>query len=225
MFVIETRNLTKVYRPVGKEIPALNGISLRIRQSTILLVTGRSGSGKSTLLNLIGCLDHPTSGKVILQGNEMSKCSERELSIIRRKNIGFVFQQFHLLPHLSALENVMLPLKYSLVPRNEAKARAIEILGVVDMSHRQDHYPSELSSGEQQRAAIARALVNNPAVVLADEPTGNLDTKTANSIFELIKRLNDTSNQTFVIASHDNSLKGYADRIIQLQDGRIEADR
>jgi len=225
MFVIETRNLTKVYRPVGKEIPALNGISLRIRQSTILLVTGRSGSGKSTLLNLIGCLDHPTSGKVILQGNEMSKCSERELSIIRRKNFGFVFQQFHLLPHLSALENVMLPLKYSLVPRNEAKARAIEILGVVDMSHRQDHYPSELSSGEQQRAAIARALVNNPAVVLADEPTGNLDTKTANSIFELIKRLNDTSNQTFVIASHDNSLKGYADRIIQLQDGRIEADR
>jgi len=189
MFVIETRNLTKVYRPVGKEIPALNGISLRIRQSTILLVTGRSGSGKSTLLNLIGCLDHPTSGKVILQGNEMSKCSERELSIIRRKNFGFVFQQFHLLPHLSALENVMLPLKYSLVPRNEAKARAIEILGVVDMSHRQDHYPSELSSGEQQRAAIARALVNNPAVVLADEPTGNLDTKTANSIFELIKRL------------------------------------
>jgi ABC-type lipoprotein export system ATPase subunit len=225
MFLIETQNLTKVYRPGKKKVPALNGISIQIRQGTILLIKGRSGSGKSTLLNLIGCLDRPTDGNVFLDGKEVSKCSERELPIIRRKNIGFVFQHFHLLPQLNALENVMLPLKYDRVPRNEAKDRSNELLRAVGMSHRQDHYPSELSGGEQQRVAIARALVNRPSVVLADEPTGDLDTRTAVSIFELIKRLNDTANQTFVIASHDSSTENYAERIIQLRDGRVESDR
>lgn len=225
MFLIETQNLTKIYRPGKRHVPALNGITLQIEQGTILIIKGRSGSGKTTFLNLIGCLDRPTDGKIFLNGIEVSKCTERELPIIRRKNIGFVFQHFHLLPQLNALENVMLPLKYNRVPRREAKNRAAELLRAVDIGHRHNHYPNELSGGEQQRVAIARALANYPSIVLADEPTGDLDTKTANSIFELIKKLNETAKQTFIIATHDNSIEDYAGRIIQLQDGIVRLDK
>ena len=224
MILIETYNLTKVYRLGKRLVPALNGITLQIKQGSILIITGRSGSGKSTFLNLVGCLDRPSEGKVVLNGIEVSNLPERDLPIIRRKSIGFVFQHFHLLPHLNALENVMLPLKYARVPRREAEARAMELLKEVNMEHRIDHYPNELSGGEQQRVAIARALVNSPSVVLADEPTGDLDTKTALSIFDLIKRLNDTAGQTFIIATHDNSVIDYAERIIQLQDGIVQSD-
>jgi putative ABC transport system ATP-binding protein len=224
MFLIETQNLTKVYRPGKKQVSALNGITLQIERGTILFIKGRSGSGKTTFLNMIGCLDRPTNGKVFLNGIEVSNCSERELPIIRRNNIGFVFQHFHLLPQLNALENVMLPLKYNRVSRSEAKNRASELLKAVDIGHRYNHYPNELSGGEQQRVAIARALANCPSVVLADEPTGDLDTETAISIFELIKKLNVNEKQTFIVATHDNSIVDYADRIIQLQDGIIQSD-
>lgn len=224
MILIETYNLTKVYRLGKRLVPALNGITLQIKQGSILIITGRSGSGKSTFLNLVGCLDRPSEGKVVLNGIEVSNLPERDLPIIRRKSIGFVFQHFHLLSHLNALENVMLPLKYARVPRREAEARAMELLEEISMEHRLDHYPNELSGGEQQRVAIARALVNSPSVVLADEPTGDLDTKTALSIFDLIKRLNDTAGQTFIIATHDNSVIDYAERIIQLQDGIVQSD-
>jgi ABC-type lipoprotein export system ATPase subunit len=222
MFLIETKNLTKIYRLGKKEVPALNGVSLHVKKGAFLIIKGRSGSGKSTLLNLIGCLDRPTDGKIC--GREVSKLSERELPIIRRKNIGFVFQHFHLLPTLNALENVMLPLKYDRIPRSEARRRATKLLKDVDMGHRLQHHPNELSGGEQQRVAIARALVNYPSVVLADEPTGDLDLKTALSIFELIKNLNKTIGQTFLVVSHDNSIVSYAERIIQLQDGIIQSD-
>ena len=195
MFLIETRNLTKVYRPGKKQVSALNGITLQIERGTIFL-----------------------------NGIEVSNCSERELPIIRRNNIGFVFQHFHLLPQLNALENVMLPLKYNRVSRSEARKRAAELLKAVNIEHRDNHYPNELSGGEQQRVAIARALANCPSVVLADEPTGDLDTETAISIFELIKKLNKNEKQTFIIATHDNSIVNYADRIIQLQDGIIQSD-
>jgi putative ABC transport system ATP-binding protein len=224
MFLIETKNLTKIYRLGKKEVPALNGVSLHVKKGAFLIIKGRSGSGKSTLLNLIGCLDRPTDGKIFLGGREVSKLSERELPIIRRKNIGFVFQHFHLLPTLNALENVMLPLKYDRIPRSEARRRATQLLKDVDMGHRLQHHPNELSGGEQQRVAIARALVNYPSVVLADEPTGDLDLKTALSIFELIKNLNKTIGQTFLVVSHDNSIVSYAERIIQLQDGIIQSD-
>jgi putative ABC transport system ATP-binding protein len=223
--MIETQKLSKVYRPGKRQVPALNGITLQIERGTILFIKGRSGSGKTTFLNLIGCLDRPTDGKVFLNGIEVSNCTERELPIIRRKNIGFVFQHFHLLPQLNALENVMLPLKYNRVPRSEAKNRAAELLKAVDIGHRHNHYPNELSGGEQQRVAIARALANGPSVVLADEPTGDLDTETAIAIFELIKKMNKTVKQTFIIATHDNSIVDYADRIIQLQDGMVRLDK
>jgi len=224
MFLIETQNLTKVYRPGKKQVPALNGVTLQIERGTILFIKGRSGSGKTTFLNMIGCLDRPTDGKVFLNGIEVSNCSERELPIIRRNNIGFVFQHFHLLPQLNALENVMLPLKYNRVSRSEARNRASELLKAVDIGNRHKDYPNELSGGEQQRVAIARALANCPSVVLADEPTGDLDTETAISIFELIKKLTQNEKQTFIVATHDNSIVDYADRIIQLQDGVIQSD-
>lgn len=224
MFLIELQNLTKIYRLGKREVHALNGISVQVKKGAFLIIKGRSGSGKSTLLNLIGCLDRPTDGKVFLDGREVSQLPERDLPIIRRKHIGFVFQHFHLLPALNALENVMLPLKYDRVPRSVARKRATELLEDVEMGQRLRHHPKELSGGEQQRVAIARALVNYPSVVLADEPTGDLDSKTALSIFELIKKLNKTIGQTFLVVSHDNSIVSYAERIIELQDGIVQSD-
>jgi putative ABC transport system ATP-binding protein len=224
MFLIETHNVSKIYRIGKREVAALNGISLQIRKGSFLIIKGRSGSGKTTLLNLIGCLDRPTKGKILMNGLEVSKLPERELPIIRRKNIGFIFQHFHLLPTLNALDNVMLPLKYDGVPRSEAIKRATELLEHVNMGQRLRHRPKELSGGEQQRVAIARALVNYPSIVLADEPTGDLDSKTAISVFELIKELNNTIGQTCLIVTHDDLISDYAERKIQLQDGIIQSD-
>lgn len=224
MAIVEMRDLVKTYRLGKQEIHAVNGISLTIQKGEFIAVMGRSGSGKSTLLNLIGCLDWPTSGAVFLDGLEVSRLPERDLPKIRRQKVGFVFQHFNLIPTLTALENVMLPLRYTRLPRAEARGRALEVLEAVEMAHRLKHRPVELSGGEQQRVAIARALVNRPAVVLADEPTGEVDTQTALTIVRLMKRLNEGLEQTFLIVTHDGMVTSHAKRIINLRDGRIESD-
>lgn len=222
--VVETRDLVKLYRLGRQEVRALNGVTLRVGPGEFVAIVGRSGSGKSTLLNLIGCLDRPTSGAVFLDGVEVSRAPERDLPRIRREKVGFVFQHFNLVPTLTALENVVLPLRYSRVPRREARRRAAEVLEAVEMGHRLTHRPLELSGGEQQRVAIARALVNRPAVVLADEPTGELDTQTTAVIIALMKRLNESWGQTFLVVTHDTFVAGEAQRVVQMKDGRIESD-
>ncbi len=222
--VVETRDLVKLYRLGRQEVRALNGVTLRVGPGEFVAIVGRSGSGKSTLLNLIGCLDRPTSGSVFLDGVEVSRAPERDLPRIRREKVGFVFQHFNLVPTLTALENVVLPLRYSRVPRREARRRAVEVLEAVEMGHRLAHRPLELSGGEQQRVAIARALVNRPAVVLADEPTGELDTQTTAVIIALMKRLNESLGQTFLVVTHDTFVAGEAQRVVQMKDGRIESD-
>ena len=224
MCVIETKNLVKTYKSGKLCITAIDDISLKIRKGSIIFIKGRSGSGKTTLLNLIGCLDYPTQGSVLLNGQVVSSLPEGMLSHIRRNHIGFVFQRFYLLPTLNAINNVMLPLKYSRVSKKEARRRSLDLLDAIDMRNRSEHYPDELSGGEQQRIAIARALANSPSVVLADEPTGDLDSHTAGSVFSLIKTLNKTFRQTFVVVSHDESIMDCADKIIQLEDGKIIND-
>jgi putative ABC transport system ATP-binding protein len=222
--ILETCELVKIYRLGTREVRALNGVTLGVDHGSLVGITGRSGSGKTTLLNLIGCLERPTSGTVTIDGIKASLAPERALPKIRRSTIGFVFQRFHLLPTLSALENVMLPLKYSHVPVEEARNRAYELLEAVEMKHRLAHFPSELSGGEQQRVAIARALVNHPKLVLADEPTGELDSETGANLVRLIKHLNQTTAQTFLIVTHDDMVLTQLQRIITLKDGKIEHD-
>ena len=198
MPILETRDLEKHYRMGRQQVLALNGVTFRVDAGEFICIMGRSGSGKSTLLNLIGCLDRPTSGAVFHNGLEVSKSQRGELSKIRRDNVGFVFQQFNLIAALTAIENVMLPLKYAGVRGDGARRRAAELLEAVEMNHRLSHRPAELSGGEKQRVAIARALVNRPAIVLADEPTGEVDTETAMSIIGLMRHLNDVLGQTFL---------------------------
>jgi putative ABC transport system ATP-binding protein len=224
MNIINIKNLKKSYRVGKKTVQALNGVSLEIKKGGFLVIMGRSGSGKSTLLNLIGCIDRPTSGSIFLKGVDVTKISNRDMPLIRRKEIGFIFQHFHLLHHLTALENVKLPLKYARIPRKKSTRQATELLEAVEMGHRINHRPKELSGGEQQRVAIARALVNHPAIVLADEPTGDLDTQTAGNILEIMKNLNASFGQTFLLATHDNLVAKHAQRIIHLLDGKIESD-
>lgn len=224
MPILETRDLIKHYRLGNREVPALNGVTLQVEHGTFLAIMGRSGSGKSTLLNLVGCLDRPTSGEIVLGGVELTRVVRRDLPRIRRKELGFVFQHFHLLPTLTALENVMLPLRYDGIAAREARSRANETLEAVSMGHRLGHRPIELSGGESQRVAIARALVNRPRLVLADEPTGDLDTETASNIIGLMKQLNHSLGQTFLIVTHDPMVAQQAGRIICLKDGRIESD-
>lgn len=222
--IVETRGLTKVYKMGASEVHALRGVDLTIERGEFLSVMGRSGSGKSTLLNLIGCLDRPTSGSVILDGLEVTRLPRRRLPAIRRQKIGFVFQQFNLLPTLTALENVMLPLRYAGVGGGERKRRAREMLEQVGLGDRVGHRPTELSGGEQQRVAIARALVTHPAIVLADEPTGEVDTHTAAEIIALMRRFNREAGQTFILVTHDPLVAEATDRIIYLQDGMIERE-
>ena len=222
--IVETRGLTKVYKMGASEVHALRGVDLTVEPGEFLSVMGRSGSGKSTLLNLIGCLDRPTSGVVILDGLEVTELPSRRLPAIRRQKIGFVFQQFNLLPTLTALENVMLPLRYAGVGGGERKRRAREMLEQVGLGDRLSHRPTELSGGEQQRVAIARALVTHPAIVLADEPTGEVDTQTAAEIIALMRRFNREAGQTFIIVTHDPLVAEATDRIIYLQDGMIERE-
>lgn len=224
MAVVATREVTKIYRLGQQEVHALSGVTLTVEAAEFVAVMGRSGSGKSTLLNLIGCLDRPTSGTVSLAGVEVSHLPENRLPSIRRGKVGFVFQNFSLIPSLTALENVLLPLKYARLPARKARRRAMEILEAVEMGHRLAHRPIDLSGGEQQRVAIARALVNNPAVVLADEPTGELDTQTARTVIQLMQRLNGELGQTFLIVTHDPMVTEQASRVIRLEDGRVESD-
>ena len=224
MAIVETRALVRRYRLGGHEVRALDGVSLEVERGEFTAVMGRSGSGKSTLLNLVGCLDRPDSGSVVLDGVEVTALSRRELPHIRRTQVGFVFQHFNLIPSLTALENVALPLRYSRVSAREARASATEMLEAVEMGHRVQHRPSELSGGEQQRVAIARALVNRPAVVLADEPTGEVDSQTAAAMVGLMRDLNASLGQTFLIVTHDAVVSDHADRVVTLKDGRIESD-
>ena len=223
MPVVETKDLVKLYRRGGQQVNALDGVTLSIQAGELIAIMGRSGSGKTTLLNLIGALDAPTSGFVRLGDVDLGSAPRKELPRIRREKVGFVFQHFNLIPTLTALENVLLPMKYARVPGSEARQRAMETMREVEMEHRLEHRPSELSGGEQQRVAIARALVNRPSVVLADEPTGEMDTQIAQNILRLMQRLNQAHGLTFLIVTHDPMVANHTRKIVRLKDGRIES--
>lgn len=222
---LRTVNLTKIYKMKGENVVALNNVNLTIERGEFLAIFGPSGSGKSTLLNMLGALDRPTSGKVYLDGKDISKMSSYELSKIRREKIGFVFQAFNLVPTLTALENVMSPLLPLKGRIPWLKKRAIELLESVGLGDRLHHRPTELSGGQKQRVAIARALINNPSIILADEPTGNVDTKTGDEIISLMRKLNEERGQTFVIVSHNPDVASKVDRIVRLKDGMIVEDK
>jgi putative ABC transport system ATP-binding protein len=218
--MLELENITKVYKAGQTEVPALRGISCRIESGEMVSIIGPSGSGKSTLMNIIGCLDKPTSGKYRLEGVEVDKLNDDQLAEIRNKKIGFVFQSFNLLSRTTALANVELPLIYG--GASNRRQRALQVLESVGLAHRVTHRPSELAGGEQQRVAIARALVNNPSLILADEPTGNLDTRTSQEIMSIFKKLND-QGMTIVLVTHEPDIAAYTQRTIKLRDGQIEA--
>jgi len=222
--VIHLSEIKKSYFMGKQELQVLKGVSLDIVKNEYVALMGPSGSGKSTLMNILGCLDSPTSGTYILNGNDVSKMPDNDLAEIRNKEIGFVFQQFNLLPRLTALENVALPLVYAGVSRKQRNDMAIEVLKKVDLVSRSHHKPNELSGGQCQRVAIARALVNNPSIILADEPTGNLDTKTSYEIMEIFNKIHRDGN-TVVLVTHEEDISKYAHRIIRLRDGELESDR
>ena len=223
MALIETRDLWKTYVMGDEEIHALRGVSLSIDRGEYVAIMGPSGSGKSTLMNLIGCLDTPSKGSYVLNGQEVARMDDNELARIRNEEIGFVFQTFNLLPRATALHNVELPLVYAGVPAVERQARARGALEKVELASRMNHKPNELSGGQRQRVAIARALVNNPSILLADEPTGNLDSKTGAEIMHLFDRLHQTGN-TLILVTHEADVAAYAHRVVSLRDGIIEKD-
>jgi len=220
---ILTEDLWKTYEMGGEKLHALRGIDLTIRKGEYVAIMGPSGSGKSTLMNLIGCLDTPTSGRYWLAGRLVSELDDDELAAIRNKEIGFVFQTFNLLPRATALHNVELPMIYNGTPSEERLARAKRALEAVDLGERMFHKPNELSGGQRQRVAVARALVNSPSIVLADEPTGNLDTKTGDEIMALFARLHNEGN-TIILVTHENDVAQRANRIIHVRDGKVETD-
>jgi putative ABC transport system ATP-binding protein len=223
MAVIETRDLWKTYVMGDEEIHALRGVSIQIERGEYVAIMGPSGSGKSTLMNLIGCLDTPTKGSYLLNGKLVSEMNDNELARIRNQEIGFVFQTFNLLPRASALQNVELPLVYAGVPARDRAARAKEALERVELTQRMSHKPNELSGGQRQRVAIARALVNQPSILLADEPTGNLDSKTGSEIMALFARLHEAGN-TIVLVTHEADVAAFAHRTISVRDGQVEKD-
>jgi putative ABC transport system ATP-binding protein len=221
--IIHLDDLKKNYFLGKQVIEVLKGITLDIQKSEYVALMGPSGSGKSTLMNILGCLDTPTSGTYVLNGNAVSKMSDNELADIRNKEIGFVFQQFNLLPRLTAIENVALPLVYAGMPKKQRMQKAMEVLEKVSLADRSHHKPNEMSGGQNQRVAIARALVNDPSMILADEPTGNLDTKTSYEIMDIFRKIHESGN-TVVLVTHEEDIAKFAQRVIRLRDGVIESD-
>ncbi len=221
--VIHIEKLFKEYYLGKQSVPVLKGLDLSVQANEYVALMGPSGSGKSTLMNIIGCLDSPTSGRYLLNGQEVSRMSDEELAQVRNHEIGFVFQQFNLLPRLTALENVALPLVYAGVSRKDREEQAMEVMKKVNLADRAHHKPNELSGGQCQRVAIARALVNNPAIILADEPTGNLDTATSVEIMSIFNTIHAAGN-TVVLVTHEEDIAAFAHRVIRLRDGVIERD-
>lgn len=221
--MISVKNLKKTYLLGGEEVHALDDVSLLIKEHEFVAIIGQSGSGKSTFMNMLGCLDRPDSGEITLDGTDILKCKEKELSVIRNKKIGFIFQQFHLLPKLSALENVELPLIYQGMPTKKRREKAVKALKAVGLEKRMNHKPNQLSGGQQQRVAIARALVGEPSLILADEPTGNLDSRSGKEIMMLLHNLYEEGN-TIVLITHDNNVAMEAPRQVQISDGKIIKD-
>jgi putative ABC transport system ATP-binding protein len=221
--IIDIKNLRKTYYMGTQTVHALKEVSLLINKNEYVALMGPSGSGKSTLMNLLGCLDTPTAGQYILNNQDVSILTDAELAMIRNKEIGFVFQTFNLLPRLSALENVALPLVYAGVSKADRLAKARQVLESVGLGDRVDHKPNELSGGQRQRVAVARALVNDPAIILADEPTGNLDTKTSIEIMALFEKIHDAGN-TVILVTHEPDIAEHAHRVVRLRDGLVETD-
>jgi putative ABC transport system ATP-binding protein len=222
--ILHLENILKSYFLGKQELPVLKGISMDINRNEYVALMGPSGSGKSTLMNILGCLDSPTGGKYVLNGKDVSRMHDDELAAVRNKEIGFVFQQFNLLPRLTALENVALPLVYSGVSKKERIERANAVLTKVRLEDRMHHKPNELSGGQCQRVAIARALINNPSIILADEPTGNLDSKTSHEIMEILGKIHNDGN-TVILVTHEEDISHFAHRVIRLKDGLVETDR
>jgi putative ABC transport system ATP-binding protein len=222
--VIRIENLTRFYTIGEETVRALNGINLTIQKNEYVALMGPSGSGKSTLMNIIGCLDTPTSGEYFLNGPNVAQLSDSELAAIRNKEIGFVFQTFNLLPRLTALQNVALPLVYAGIPEAERLKKAKEVLEQVGLGNRMTHKPNELSGGQRQRVAVARALVNHPSIILADEPTGNLDSKTSEEIMQLLDIIHQAGN-TIVLVTHEEDIALHAKRVVRMRDGIVESDQ
>ncbi|HRI24185.1 MAG TPA: ABC transporter ATP-binding protein [Ferruginibacter sp.] len=222
--VIHLENIRKSYYLGKNELQVLKGITLDIFKNEYVALMGPSGSGKSTLMNILGCLDSPSGGKYLLNGKDVSRMPDNDLAEVRNKEIGFVFQQFNLLPRLTAAENVALPLIYSGINKKERQERAMDVLKRVKLDDRSHHKPNELSGGQAQRVAIARALINNPSIILADEPTGNLDTKTSYEIMGILSKIH-TEGNTVILVTHEEDISQYAHRVIRLRDGLIESDK
>lgn len=221
--VVDARDITKVYRMGHVEVHALRGVSVQIEKGEVLAIMGPSGSGKSTLMNILGCLDHPTSGDYFLDGESVAKMNDNQLASVRNRKVGFIFQSFNLLTRSSALSNVELPLRYSGINARVRRQQAKASLEAVGLQDRMSHRPQELSGGQQQRVAIARALVNDPSIIMADEPTGNLDSKVGAEIMELLLRLNKENGVTLIIVTHDPEIARKTQRVIHIRDGQTEA--
>ena len=221
--IIRLEDICRIYRVGSQEVRALDGVSLSVSRNEYVAIMGPSGSGKSTLMNILGCLDSPDSGRYILNGTDVSEMEDGEMADVRNREIGFVFQSFNLLPRYNALENVALPMVYAGVPAGERRVKAAQALRSVGLEDRMDHRPNELSGGQRQRVALARALINSPSIILADEPTGNLDTHTSVEIMRLFDEIYRNGN-TVIVVTHEEDIAAYAHRVIRLRDGRVESD-